>query len=240
MNGCFYFTDPLRKAEKALQRGHCEQAKHFFLPVKDSKKKKFAEKAAKMCASKNVKVTIWFYMYLSERGIKEHERLSFKEHLADIYFTKQRSYEKAIEEYSFLEKQKVSNKKKYLYSFRIALSFFELGKWEMSLKEVEKLLSMSLEEKDFLVALFLKARILLMQKRYAETRKVFKKIQRVDNLFFEKNKLFLYLSFIYELQKDFDQAVMELKDFQNTSEFLKEKIRRLEIRQSKQPGAVYF
>ena len=240
MSSCFYFTDPMRKAEKALQKGNCKQVKRFFLLVQNDKKMKFAEKAAKACVSKSIKEAIWFYDYLSEREKDIGKRISIKEHLADLYFKKERAYEKAIEEYSFLKKQDVSEGKRGLYSFHIALSYFESGKWEMSLKETEKLLSLQLDGKNLLNALFLKARTLLMQEKYIEAEKAFRQIQQVDSVYFEKNKLFLYLSFIYESQKEFHQAIIELRSFQNTSEFLTDKIKRLEIRQSKQPGAVRF
>ena len=240
MSACFYFTDSLRKAEKSLQDGDCKQAKHLFLLAQSDKKVEFAEKAAKACVSKFTTEAIFFYEYLSKREKKKEKRVLVKEFLASIYFQKQRDYERAIEEYSFLKKQRVSVKKKHFYSFRIALSYFEMGKWEMSLKEIEELLSIQLNKKDLLNTLFLLARGLLMQEKYVEAGGVFEKIRQVDPAYFKKNKLFLYLSFIYESQKEFHQAIIELRKFQNTSEFLSDKIKRLEIRQSKQPGVVRF
>ena len=239
-SACFYFTDPIKRAEKALGKGDCRQAKHFFLLAGGDGKSEFAEEAAKACVSHSTKEAVFFYDYLSKREKNMTKRVLIKEALAEVYFTNQQNYEKAIEEYFFLKGRKESMEKKYFYSFRIALSYFEMGKWEMSLKETEMLVSMGLKKESRLAALFLLGRVLLMQEKYAEAGKVFKKIQQADPVYFEENKLFFYLSFIYESRKEFHQAIIELGKFQNTSEFLADKIKRLKVRQSKQPGAAPF
>lgn len=239
MSACFYFTDPMRKAEKALGQEKCKQAKHFFL-LAQSKKLKFARKAARICLPKFAEEAIWFYDYLSMREESPEKRLLIKEQLADIYLNKLKNYEKAIEVYSFLKSQSTSIDKKQLYSFRMALSYFEMGKWEMSLKEVGSLSFTQINNENLVRKLFLKARVLLMQERYTEAEKVFRRIQQVSPDYFRNNRLFLYLSFIYESQKEFHQAIMELENFQSTSEFLADKIRRLKVRQSKQPGIIHF
>ena len=236
MSACFYFTDPIRRAQKALGKGNCKQAKHFFLLADREGRREFAGKAAKACVSRFTAEAVFFYDYLFKQEKNMAKRVLIKEDLADVYFTNQQNYEKAIEEYFFLKGQDVSMKKKHLYSFRIALSYFEMGKWEMSLKETEKLVSMPLKKESLLETLFLSGRVLLMQEKYAEAGKLFKKIRQVDPVYFEENKLFLYLSFIYESRKEFHQAIIELGKFQNTSEFLADKIKRLKVRQSKQPG----
>ncbi len=238
MSACFYFTDPIRKAEKALRKGDCKQARHFFLLDGEKGKIEFAERAAKACVSHSAVEAVFFYDYLFRREKDMAKRIPIRESLADVYFTNQRNYEKAIEEYFFLKGQTVSMGKKYLYSFRIALSYFEMGKWELSLKETETLLSTRLKGENLLSVLFLLGRVLLMQEKYTDAGKVFKRIQHEDPVYFKENKLFFYLSFIYESRKEFHQAIIELRNFQNTSEFLADKIERLKVRQSKQPGVI--
>ena len=260
ISGCFYFTSPMRKAEKALEKGDCKQAQNFFLSAQN-KKWKFAKKAAELCLSKFPAEAGWFYYYLSEREVDIEKRLLFKEKQAKIYFEKLKNYEKAIELYSFLRSLNLSGTKRQSYSFHIALSYFEMGKWEASLKEI-LLLTTDVkkvgifENPSFHKAVsppagkgvipfaeniaFLKARVFLMQEKYKEAEQIFRKIQQTNPVYFKKNKIFLYLSFIYESQKDFHQAISELETFQSTSEFLVDKIKRLKIRQSNQPGSAYF
>ena len=232
--GCFYFISPIRKAEKALKKGNCEQAREFFI---ESRKKnmKFAEKAGKLCQHKNLRETLWFYQYLSLREQDEKKSLNFKETLADLYFKEVRDYERALEVYFSLREKSSSTSKKWFYSFRMALSYYEMGKWEMSLKEIEGLLKQSVS-KERIKVLFLKARTLLMQKKYKKAEAEFRQIKEKDFKFFKENNLFLYLSFIYESKKEFQQAVLELESFQSTSEFLANKIKRLKIRKNNQPG----
>ena len=159
--------------------------------------------------------------------------------MARIYFEEVKNYEAAIELYSFLKNQGVSESERQFYSFRIALAYFEVGKWSASLKQVEEILSTidKNEDKEWINKLFLKARILLVQEQYKEAEQVFKRIQQANPVFFEENKIFLYLSFIHESRREFHQAVSELEKFQSTSDFLMSKIKRLKVRQSNQPGA---
>ena len=242
LTNCFYFISSVRKMEKALERGECRQAKLLFSSIEEnqSKKIRLAKKAAEKClyASKR-KEAIWFYQYLSKRENSKEKRLLFKKKLAQIYFEEVKNYEKAIELYSFLMKQDTLDLEKQLYSFRIAVAFFEMGKWEASLRQVEVILSSTKEGKDrgWVNRMFLKGRILLMQEKYKAAEAVFKKIQQIDPVFFRENKIVFYLSLIYELRKEFHQAISELEGFQSTSDFLMNKIRRLKVREDNQPGA---
>ncbi len=242
--GCFYFISPIRKAEKALERGDCKQARKMFSQAVN-KDRVVAEKAARLCVSKSIEEAVWFYDYLSKREEDKEKRLSLKEKLAGLYFENLEDYEKAVELYSFLRNQEVSSEKKQNYSFRIARSYFELRKWDMSLKEVDALTAqeeIKNTKKSFrfkINKIFLKARILLMQEKYSAAEEVFRSIQRTAPDYFEKNKLFFYLSFIYESRKEFHQAIVELESFQSTSDFLADKIKRLKTRQNNQPGTAF-
>ena len=268
LSGCFYFMSDMRRAEKALEKGDCREAKQFFLLSQDQhKKKSFSRKAAKQCLFLSTKEAVWFYDYLSRREEKT-ERLLIQAKMAKLYFEELKNYEKAIEIFSFLKNQNISEKKKQDYSFYIALSYFEMGKWEESLNYLDSeerkktlrsekknsLLSFEFEKEGLSVSIlreedqglfilrensrriFLKARIFLMQKKYKEAEQLFQYIKQRDSVYFKKHQIFLYLSFIYELKKNFPQAVFELEKFQSTSEFLSKKIKRLKIRQSHQPG----
>lgn len=242
LNGCFYFIDPMRKAEKALKKGDCEQAKKIF--VSSSKKKlAFAKKAGHFCLSKSPQEAVWFYYYLSERE-EEKKAYLLKEKVANIYFETLKDYEKAIEIYSFLKSQKISKKKEDFYIYRMALSFFELGKFSSSLSLLHKQAISFTSIRKTPIAYevlywdkkFLIGRSLLMRKKYVEAEKIFQEIQYSNPLYFKEKELFYYLSFIYELQKEFHQAISELEQFESTSEFLASKIDRLKIRQRNQPG----
>ena len=245
MGACFYFTDPMRKAKKALKNNNCHQAKEFFI-LSQNKEIAFARKAAGKCSSISITTSVWFYRYLSNSEEDEKKRNRAREKLADIYFEELKNYEKAIELYSFLKAQMDVSPKKLFYSFRMAVSFFELGKWPASLKEISLLEGKvkneaSLKDSGFFIEKgnvdFLKARIFLMQRKYKKAETMFRKIQKTQPLYFKKNKLFFYLSFIYESRKEFYQAISELKNFESTSEFLSDKIERLKVRQKNQPGS---
>ena len=244
---CFYFVSPFRKVERALKRGDCQQARELFMLV-ERKKLFLAEKSAQVCRTRSVKEAVWFYEYLMERVEELEKRKKIQKTLAEIYFEQLKDYEKAIEMYSFLREGKEKKKsEKEFYSFRIALSYFEMGKWTMSLKEVNSLIAQEKKEhkappashpKALSLAdqMFLKARILLMQKQYSLAEQAFREIQKTAPAYFQENQLFFYLSFIYEFQKDFHQAISELENFQSASEFFQDKIKRLKKRQSNQPG----
>ncbi|MDE0518646.1 MAG: hypothetical protein OXH36_03695 [Bdellovibrionales bacterium] len=240
LTGCFYFTSPVRKMEKALKKKECHQARLAFLSIegREDKKRLLAKKAAKVCLPISKKQAVWFYQYLSERAQKKAQRLGFKKKMAKIYFEEIKDYEAAVKIYSFLQSQDVSPLEKQKYSFRVAQAYFEMGKWLASLKQVDKMLYQTEGEKKQNV-LFLKGRILLMQERYKEAEDAFTSLQRSAPDFFKENKVFLYLSFIYESRKEFHQAISKLEEFQSTSDFLMSKIKRLKIRQNNQPDGTF-
>ena len=241
LSNCFYFVDSMRKAETALKKGDCEKARNFFLSS-PNKKLKFARKAGNLCLSSSPKTAVWFYQYLSERE-DINKALSYKKKIADIYFEILKNYEKAIEAYSFLNDQNLSQKEKNFYVYRRAFSYFELGKFSASLSLLGKRTSsaafswrVSSSDRIYWDYKFLMGRAFLMLEQYMEAEQIFQEIQQKNPLYFKENKLFIYLSFIYELQKEFHQAISELEQFESTSEFLANKIRRLKIRQGNQPG----
>ena len=243
LSGCFYFISDLQKAGRALKEGACEKAWTLFSLATESPPKKllFAQKAGEKCFTRAPAVSALFYDYLFKRALEKSQKILYAEKQADICFEITQKYEQALALYSFLKKQAgLSRKKKQFYAFRMALSYFELGKWNRSLKEVESLLKSAhplfpvtpnREEK-----LFLQARIFLMQRDYERAEQVLQEIQKTYPAFFKEHGLIFYLSFIYEARKEFNQAVQELEAFGNTSEFLAHKIKRLKIRQSNQPG----
>ena len=276
--GCSYFTNPLKKAKKALSQGDCKKTREFLLQSLKIDTS-FALKALDFC--KNKASAKWFYIYLSEHEKDKRKQVFYKEELARYYFEKEENYEKAIETWFSLKNNFFNNKaplaaaqsasgkiyknfiflkvKPIQYSYNIALAFFEIKKWESALLEIKK---EGVKDPDFLLKefeslykvkdfedelkqtglkfyldfLFLKARVLLLQKKYKESEKEFLRIQQVNIEFFESRNIHLYLSFIYEISKNFDKAVEELKGFKNTSDFLKNKIERLKTRQRNLPA----
>ena len=236
LTGCFYFISPLRKAEKALKIKDCETAWKFFMESKE-KPLNFAQKAAPICAVQQPQVGAWFYDHLSfqtkaegQTNKAQQKTRAFKEKSAKIYFEQLRDFEKALERYSSLaEKGPLEAVRRARFSK--ALCFFELGKWKASLKEINTLLKTSPAPQE---VLFLKARVFLMQKKYLQAEKMFKKIQKEHPVFFKKKEVFNYLSFIYESQRDLEGAIKELEHFRSTSEFLSDRIKRLKIRKSRQ------
>ena len=241
LSNCFYFVDSMRKAETALKKGDCEKARKFFISS-PNKKLKFAKKAGNFCLSSSPKTAVWFYHYLSERE-NINKIFSYKKKIADIYFEILKDYEKAIEAYSFLSDQNLSKKERNFYVYRMAFSYFELGKFSVALSLLNKGTSssafdwqISSSDRIYWDNKFLMGRAFLMLEQYVEAEQIFQEIQQKNPLYFKENKLFYYLSFIYELQKEFHQAISELEQFESTSEFLTSKIRRLRVRQGNQPG----
>ena len=234
--GCFYFTDSLRKARKALKRGDCEKTRDF-LTSSQKTDLAFALKAAQVCEKKSAIEGTWFYKYLSEREKTKEKRFFFKEKLADIYSERLKDYESAFSLWFFLRDQTQQANKKLSYSHKIASGFFEMQKWEESLLEINKSLNrinMGSEfHRDFL---FLKGRVLLMQEQFDQAERIFRQIEMQSPQFFQDQNIYWYLSLIYESQKDFQQAIRELKRFQNSSEFLKDKVERLREREKNLPA----
>ena len=240
LSSCFYFVSPARKAKKALKEKDCARAVKFLMTAEEDLKK-IAEKGVKVCGALSLKNTVLFYEYLIKREESEEKRNILKEKSAQLYFEDLKNYEKALELYSFLKTANL--KKREFFSFRSALCFFELKKWDMSLKELKSLIT---EKPDFPVPfqyrvpkadkMFLKARVLLMREKPEQAEKVFRKIQKNYPLYFKERELFWYLSFIYESRKDFHRAILELKNFQNTSKFLRHKIKRLKERRKSLPA----
>lgn len=244
---CFYFTDSLRKAKKALKRGDCEKTRHF---LNSSQKTDlvFALKAAEFCEKKSIVDGVWFYKYLSEREKTKEKRFFFKEKLADIYSEELRDYESAFSLWFFLRDQTQQADKKLSYSYKIAHGFFEMQKWEESLLEINKSLNKTSLEFSELRApqplvnklhkyfLFLKGRVLLMQEQFGQAEQVFRQIKMQYPQFFQDQNIYWYLSLIYESQKDFQQAIRELKRVQKSSEFLEDKLERLRERERNLPA----
>ena len=232
---CFYFTDPLRKAKKALKKEDCKKSREF-LSYSQKEDLEFALKAAQICENESILESAWFYKYLSEREKIKEKRYFFKEKLAEIYFEKLKDYEEAFSLWFFLREQTPQIDKKLLYSYKIANCFFEMQKWKESLLEINKYLKISTDSSFHKNFLFLKGRVLLMQKQFEQSAQIFRHIQIQYPQFFQDQDIYWYLSFIYESQKDFQQAIRELKKFQYSSEFLKNKIDRLKKRDKNLPA----
>ena len=239
LNRCFYFMDPVRKAKKALKKKECEKTWEIFSSLSE-KDILFAEKAGEECLSQSPKTAVLFYYYLSKSLSDPARAFLMKEKTADIYFEVLKNYGQALEFYSVLMAERVSDEKKALYTYRMAFCYFELGKFSDSLSLLFSppsrpalILDEMYWNKKFLIG-----RNFLMLGKYPSAQKVFQEIQNKNPLYFKEKDLFFYLSFIYESQKEFRQAVMELERFKSTSEFLASKIDRLRIRQKNQPGSM--
>ena len=197
----------------------------------------FALKAAQFCEEKSIRDGAWFYEYLSQQETTKEKRLIFKDKLADIFFDKLNDHEKAFSLWFFLRDQSSKINTKLLYTYKIAYGFFEIQKWEESLLELNKYLNKINQDSQFHKEfLFLKGRILLMQEQFSESERVFRQIQIQHSQFFQDQSIYWYLSLIYETQKDFQQAIRELKKFQHSSEFLQSKIQRLKKRERNLPA----
>ena len=240
--GCF-LVSPTWKTQQALKKRDCAGALKFFRDIKARHSKlTWAKKAQSICLSAKPKVALWFLRYLSLYE-NTKERLFWTKKHADTAFEKVKDYEQALVSYSVLKEQAVLPSEKSVYTVRMARSYFERGKWESALREIQSLLKKEEKERGFSAselakALFLKARIHLMQEEYLKAEKEFQQIQALYPLYFKEQEMFLYLSFIYEERKDFHKALEELKAFQHSSAFLKQKMNRLKIRQKNQPGAI--
>ena len=233
---CFYFTDSLRKARKALKQGDCEKTRKF-LAASQKTDLDFALKAAKFCEKKSTVQGVWFYKYLSERAETKKKRIFFTEKLAALYSEGMKDYESAFSLWFFLRDQTQQVNKKLSYSYKIALGFFEMQKWEESFLEINKSLKrVNIESELHKYFLFLKGRVLLMQGQFNPAEQVFRQISRQYPQFFQDQNIYWYLSLIYESQKDFQQAIRELKKVQKSSEFLKDKIERLREKEKNLPA----
>ena len=243
---CFYFSDPLRKAKKALKAGDCKKVK-YFLSASSKTDKAFLLKSAEFCKKNSLKTAIWFYERLSVEETSIEKRTAVTEKLANLYFEKLKDYKKAVSIWmslrnSFSSETQETLLRKYKYSYYIARCFFEMKNWSESLKEVEVFLRnpMALSSLNFkkirLDFLFLKARILFLQEKLQESAVVFKQIKKLDYKFFIEQDIYMYLSMIYESQKNFHKAIKELKNFSDSSSFLKNRIERLKIRQKNLPA----
>ena len=235
LSSCFYITSPVRRAQKALKEKDCNKALGFFQEIKNKKQKlKIARKAPPLCLNTTPAVSLWFYNYLSEWEQTKKQKLFFKKKAGDLAFETVKNYEQALMAYSFLKQQAILESDKNFYSFRMAFSYFERGKWSATLKTLKPLLTNQSFHKK---ALFLKARTLLLKEEYQNAKTTFQTIRKLYPLYFKEQEMFLYLSFIFEEQKDFHRASLELKDFQQSSAFLREKIKQIKSRRQNQPGA---
>ena len=238
---CFYFLSPLAKANRALLKGDCEKLFTLFVLIEENKQKRqLAQKAGGRCLKNFPQISAEFYSYLSERQENKAQRIKFKEKLAHIYFKRLKSYEKALEVFFYLKQQKPN---KGVYVFYIAQIFFEMKNWEASLRSLEPLLKgrpktapFDLSPITFPEVLFLKARNLLLQQKYSSAESLLQTIKKDHASFFKEKRIHLYLSLVYETQKQFHMAIEELKQFSHTSAFLQYKINRLQIREKNQPG----
>ena len=208
-----------------------------------SQKLKLAKRATAGCLNPAPELSLWFYNYLSQWEETEQKKLFFKKKAGDLAFESLKNYEQALVAYSTLKDKTASLEEKSFYTFRMAFSYFERGKWEATLQTLKPLmekgknLSLLAFQNIHKPALFLKARALLLQEEYQKAKLTFQEIRFLYPLYFREQEMFLYLSFIYEEQKDFHNALAELEDFPNTSGFLRDKIKNLKIRQANQAKA---
>lgn len=238
-SSCFYFLSPLKKAQQALKNKDCGEAKKFFKMAQTlNPDLAFVRKAAALCETLSLKEALWFYKINLKYAPSQEEKIQILEKTAKIYFYKTRDYEQALGLYFSLKELSRESLKKAEYSLSLARAYFELKKWDLALKEITQ--AKNLQDSGFLAFqpefLFLKARVFLMKKDYEKAKNLFYTIQKQSPVFFKTHELALYLSLIYEIQKEFQQAQKVLRDFESSSEFLKYRIERLKKRQSDQPA----
>ena len=236
-SGCFYFTDPLLGAKKALKRQDCERAWNLFQTMSSSATVKsrllrFAEEAANICRKQSSKIAIQFYKYLTQQNISDQRKIVFHKQLVSI-LESSGAYAAVVPSYRFL-KDHVKNEN-HLYTLKLAQAYFDLKKWDLSLQAIEKHIPLVKRKTFQLQFLFLKARVLIRTQQYVSSEKIFRQIQKLSPKFFKQRDMFLYISFIYEQKKAFHLAIEELSR-QPPSDFLNTEIKRLKARQRQQPG----
>lgn len=236
-SGCFYFTDPLLKARKALRKPDCEKVWNLFQDVSSLTNIKlrllrFAEDAASICHINSTQTAVLFYKYLIKQNISVQKKIVFHKKLLSI-LEPSGSYIEIIPSYFFL-KDHIKGESS-LYALKLAHAYFKLKKGGLSLQIINKYLPLVQKKTFQLHFLFLKARVLLRAQQYVLSEKIFRRIQKLSPIFFKQRKMFLYISFIYEQKKAFHLAIKELSR-QPPSDFLDAEIKRLKARLSQQPG----
>lgn len=198
-------------------------------------------KQAENCLEEN---EITKALFVFERLLKESKRQNagtmeikkWEEKLAGLFFYKIKNYEKALKYYTELLKKPLSLEERFSVQYHIAESFFHLKKYSQALRELEKCSFKEMSLKQEQTANFLKGRIFIAKEQFEQALLFFE--EQIEK--FPKQESFFreYLALIYELKKDFVSAAKELEKIDPQSVFIKQKIKRLSERQSKQPGAV--
>lgn len=237
LSGCFYFTDPVHKIETSLKKSDCAAAWQMFSNIAqvskfDLRLEKLALAAAGKCQRKSIQISLQFYQWLLQQNISNQRKILLHKKLLHI-LEPAGELALAIPSYIFLKTHIKSQQN--LYALRLAEAYFTLEKWEQSKQVIKKYLALSLAVSKKLDFLFLKARILLRQRKYSAAKAVFLKIKQLSFKFFKEKNISLYLVFIYEQQKQFHLAIKELSQQPETL-FLKSKIQRLKKRLQRQPG----
>lgn len=238
MGGCFYGLSPLNQAKKALRIRDCPAARKFFQQVESvSPDLKWVRQAARICEPLFLKEALWFYEFLWKHSVLEEEKTGFLKKMAYLHFEKNENYEKAAQAFYQLSLKQSAPSQKAESLLYLARSWFELKKWDQALVEIQKLQKQDLfYRKNRAEILFLKARIFLMKSRYQKSRQVFYDIKEKHPVFFRDKEGELYLSLIYEIQRELAFAGSVLQGFRTSSRFLSHRLHRLRKRHNQQPG----
>ncbi len=212
LTACFYFFDPYKNLKKTLKQSEgCKKAILIFkktppLTKKKYKKINFAMVASEFCETKNPTASIFFYQYLVNQNILQQKKIPIYSKLASL-FEKTRNFKKQADMYLFLRANSAVSYQNH-YNYLLAHLYFKIKLMNQSLKFIDyffkalKMAPQSVKNKDLKKdLLFLKARILLQQKKYNTSYKIFQKIKLQYLTFFKKNQMEFYLNFITDRQK---------------------------------------
>jgi len=225
-----FFKDQIKILKKdcsSLYKKHSKKAFHKTLSLKQES---LWVQLLETCSTEK---ELWF---LTDALLKQSKNELLKQKEIEKKVVKQayykwKNYEKAIKYYTKLLQKPLEQGEMFLFQYQLASSYFKLDKNYQALVELEKSLFEGISRQERRKALYLKLQIL--QKDPSSSEALIKKLL----IEFPEDESFLResLAVLYESQNQFSRSIQELKQIKKQTSFIKQKIKRLEERQSNQP-----
>ena len=241
-----YQSLEFHRGERYLKKEKFQEALIHYERVINAKEGELSLKAARKAARlsyfqlKKFRKALRFYKYLVVHSDSEKEKISSQEKIVSIYFDKLADYRSSLFEVSRLLEIEHTNDKRIEYEMKLAKSYFYLGDFKQAQVEVNIILSRKLSDRQKFGAMALKGNVYLTAKQLEKAVAIYKNLQRDFPEQASREKVGLNIAVCYEEMDELDLAIEELKKIQAVgpqSQSIDLKIKRLEIRKSRLPGA---
>jgi tetratricopeptide (TPR) repeat protein len=234
---------------EANKKNYSQSLVLFDHAIKRNPESEWALKAAREGAkiayleTKEHQKAVDFYRHIVMYSKDNQERNEAQRKLGDIYLENLQDYPKAIQEYSRLAEQELSDQEIGRNRLGLARAYYYQNNLFQAESEINEALKLKIEPPLRFSALLLKGNIFISRKEYSKAAALFNELMKSNPERAREENIPLTLAVCYEEAGEFQNALNVLESLRgkyNPPEYIELRIKRIQERQKNQPGAKGF